>query len=142
MFGSKLSKKDRAIRTVLAFALLAATVLMVAWAVIYVTQQKTSEPSESAKAIAKEVAVVEITAGGLMPASISVVAGQQVKFINKDSNPHRLMADPEILQDFDSMNQLAMGDSYTYVFDTPGTYYYYDSVNSQAYTGSVNVKQQ
>ena len=142
MFGSKLSKKDRAIRSILAFVLLIVTILMVAWAVIYVTQQGRGESSDSTKTISGEVATVEITADGLMPASITVTAGQQVKFINKDTVPHRIMADPESLQDFDSLNQLATGDSYTYVFDTPGTYYYYDSVNSQTYTGSVDVREE
>lgn len=141
MFGSKLSRKDRAIRSILAFVLLIVTVLMVVWAVIYVTQKGNGESSESAKTISKEVAVVEITTEGFMPSSITVTAGQQVKFINKDAVPHRIMADPESLQDFDSLNQLATGDSYTYVFDTPGRYYYYDSVNAQTYTGSVQVKE-
>ena len=141
MFGSKLSNRNRAFRTLLALMLLAATVLAVAWAIIYVTQDKGGLKAASNQ-IGTEVAVVEITAEGLVPASISISLGQQVKFINKDTTQHRIMADPESLQDFDSEKMLMNGDSYTYVFDRTGTYSYYDNANPQKYTGSVKVREQ
>jgi plastocyanin len=137
MFGSKLNEKNSIFRALVGLMILVATIITVVWLVVYVT----SDSSKSVDTIASEVALVEITNDGFMPGAISVKAGQQVKFINRDAKPHRIMADPESLEEFDSMNQLATGDSYTYVFDTPGTYYYYDNVNAEVYTGSVEVRQ-
>ena len=136
MFGSNLNEKNRGLRAIVALMILVATIITVTWIVVYVT----NDSSKSVDTISSEVAMVEITSGGIMPSTIGVKAGQQVKFINRDSNPHRIMADPESLEDFDSVSQLATGDSYTYVFDTPGTYAYYDSVSPQVYTGSVEVR--
>ena len=136
MFGSKLNDKNSVFRALVGLMILVATIITVVWLVVYVT----NDSSKTVDTISTEVALVEIKNEGLVPSSISVKAGQQVKFINRDSQPHRLMADPESLEDFDSVNQLATGDSYTYVFDTPGTYYYYDSVDADRYTGSVEVR--
>jgi plastocyanin len=140
MFGSKVNKTNRGLRLVIALVVLSVTIVAVIIAVVLVTNGFKSDTQQSVAAIDSEVATVEITSEGLNPAAISVKAGQQVEFINKDSSQHRLQADPESLKGFDSESQLTTGDSYTYVFDTPGTYYYYDSVTPESLTGSVEVR--
>ncbi len=141
MFGSKISTKNRKQRLVIALAVLIVTVAVVIAAVAFLTNGFNSDTAQSVEQIDSEVAIVEITSDGLKPAAIRVKAGQQVKFINQDSSQHRIMADPDSLEGFDSESQLSTGDSYTYVFDTPGTYYYYDNAAPESLTGSVEVKQ-
>lgn len=140
MFGSKINKKNRTLRLVIALIVLLATLAAVVWAVVYLMNDSGESNQSSVEQISTEVAVVEITEIGLKPATLSVVAGQQVKFINRDTAPHRLMADPELLHEFDSAIQLSTGDSYTYVFDTPGTYHYYYDSKPESYTGTVEVR--
>lgn len=140
MFGSKVNNKNRTLRLVIALFVLLATLMAVVWAIVYLVDDSRESSQSSVEQISTEVALVEITAIGMNPATLSVKAGQQVKFINRDTAQHRLTADPELLQDFDSVIQLSTGDSYTYVFDTPGTYrYFYDS-KPVSYSGTVEVK--
>lgn len=140
MFGSKINSKNRILRLVIALIVLLGTLTAVVWAIVYFMKDTGINGQSSVEKISTEVAIVEITESGLKPATISVVAGQSVKFINRDAAHHRLMADPELLHEFDSGIQLSTGDSYTYVFDTPGAYRYYDDSNPKAYTGTVEVQ--
>jgi plastocyanin len=141
MFGSKISNKNRGLRLMIALVVLAVTIVVVVVAVVLVTKGFGSDTKlQSVEEIDSEVATVQITSDGLTPAAIRVKAGQQVEFTNQDSRQHRIMADPDSLEGFDSESYLSTGDSYTYVFDTPGTYYYYDSVAPESLTGSVEVR--
>jgi plastocyanin len=74
---------------------------------------------------AKDTDRVEVTIEGFAfaPAMLEIPAGTTIVFTNRDSAPHTVTdsAKPSL---FDSGN-LAMGDSFEFTFDTPGTYEYF-----------------
>jgi plastocyanin len=143
IFGSGLTKKSKP-PLPLIIALLVLTVLLVSVAVWYVFKKSTAEPVASERgavaAISRTVSIVEIRPTGMWPQALQVKAGQQVTFVNKDAIPHRLIADKEYIYEFDSVDFLATNSSYTYVFDTPGTYTYYDSADGIKLKGTVEVQ--
>lgn len=53
--------------------------------------------------------------------SVTVVAGTEIKWINKDDDPHTVTADDG---SFDSKG-LGQGDAFTHVFSKPGRYPYH-----------------
>lgn len=75
---------------------------------------------------------VAITKDGFIPASISIIAGQQVTFINQDRNAHRILPYPlatrKMLPELDSEN-LQPTDSFTYSFEKTGTFTISDNMN-------------
>src|SRR3989337_1836869 len=66
----------------------------------------------------QDPAEVAITKDGFMPATISIVAGQQVTFVNEDRKAHRVIAYPlnKSLPELDS-EDLQPTDSFTYSFE-------------------------
>lgn len=90
--------------------------------------------------ISDTVANVSIQASGYVPATIKVAKGQEITWINNDTAPHRITADQDELPAFDTRELLEKGDSYTYVFETPGTYRYYDPADSQGFVGTIVVE--
>lgn len=79
-------------------------------------------------------AMVSITASGFVPATVHVSAGQTVEWTNTDSrHEHAVASDPyptdTILPGLNSKGGLQKGNSYTYIFETAGTYTYHDTLN-------------
>ncbi len=70
--------------------------------------------------------------GSFTPAVLTISAGDTVTWINKDTINRQVASDPhpahtsvpELLSD-----PLAEGESYTFTFDTAGTYGYHDELN-------------
>ena len=90
--------------------------------------------------ISSTVAEVSVETNGFVPATVKVKKGQEITWTNNEAMPHHLTADQTALPSFDTAESLEQGDSYTYIFDTPGTYHYYDSADPQHYVGTITVE--
>lgn len=60
------------------------------------------------------------------PTQLSVKKGTTVKFTNKDNANHTATANSNLF----NSGKLQTDESYTYTFDTPGTYYFYCNYHS------------
>lgn len=139
MFLKSLHPKQSPLRFVLALLVLLMTVAVIVYSLVYFlsdSQQNTT----SVGAINEEIGLVKLTSEGFSPSTISVRSGQQVTFRNDDTTGHRVYADPEYLFEFDSVETLGSGSSYTYVFDTPGVYRIYDPADNIKYHSTVEVQ--
>lgn len=87
-------------------------------------------------------AEVAITKNGFVPATISIVAGQQVTFVNQDKNAHRILPYPlatrSLLPELDS-EDLQPTDSFTYSFERMGTFTISENINLGKYKATVIV---
>lgn len=87
-------------------------------------------------------AEVAITKNGFMPATISIVAGQQVTFVNKDKNIHRVIPSTattrNALPELDS-EDLQPTDTFTYSFEKSGTFIVRNGINSGKYQATIIV---
>lgn len=84
---------------------------------------------------------VEITSAGFSPSSLTVSAGQKVKFVNKDTETHWPASDPHpvhtdypgtggcIASVFDACAALAKDGEWGFVFNEKGTWRYHDHLN-------------
>ena len=91
----------------------------------------------------KNPAEIMITKDGFVPATVSIVAGQQVTFVNQDKNAHRVIPSPpttsKSLPEFDS-EDLQPSDSFTYSFESIGTFTISDNKNSGKHHATVIVR--
>lgn len=86
-------------------------------------------------------AEVAITKDGFMPSTITVMAGQQIIFVNQDKSAHRVipyLASRNSLPELDS-EDLQPTDSFTYSFEKIGTFTLSDSINLGKYKATVIV---
>jgi plastocyanin len=104
--------------------------------VLYVRKLHTEQPVM----LSASVVYVDITATGYTPSTIKVKRGQLITWKNTEALPHRLMADPDKLPAFETMELLNKGDSYTYIFDKQGSFKYYDPDNPKVFVGTVVVE--
>ncbi|HSW85793.1 MAG TPA: cupredoxin domain-containing protein [Candidatus Saccharimonadales bacterium] len=90
-------------------------------------------------------AQVSITSTGFMPATITIKTDQAVTWTNQDSSPHWVASDPypydNTLAGLNSKHNLAVRDSYSYLFNKVGTYTYHDNLNPYTIKGTVIVKE-
>lgn len=103
------------------------------------------EKQEKATAkIPAPTAIVTITSSGFVPATLSIKAGQTVKWVNSDESPHRVASNPHPthtgLARFDSKNNLAKDEIFVFNFDKAGTFGYHDHLNPQTLQGVVAVQ--
>lgn len=70
---------------------------------------------------------VEIAGFAYQPAALTITAGTTVVFTNTDAAPHTITAgsDEEPRPDLFESGLLQTGESFTFVFDEPGTYTYF-----------------
>lgn len=120
--------------------LVAAIAVLSAFAYVLSGREKATNSAVATETIRGEVATVTISESGVTPSTLQVMSGQQVTFKNEATTSHRLYADPEYLSEFDSVEALSTGSTYTYVFDTPGVYNYYDPANDTVVRGTVEVR--
>ncbi len=139
MFLKSLHPKNSPFRFGLALLVLLLTLFVIIYSLVYFFRD-TQQNNVSVGTVDNEIGLVKITHDGFSPATISVHAGQQVTFINNDTTAHRVYADPEYLAEFDSVETLGSGSSYTYVFDTPGVYRIYDPASKMKYYSTVEVQ--
>lgn len=87
-----------------------------------------------------EVMVVTYTTAGFEPKNITVSKGQIVRFVNEGTGKMWVASDEhpshKILPEFD---QLSIGDSYEFKFETTGTWKYHNHVNPSA-IGTITVE--
>lgn len=89
--------------------------------------------AQSAMPAASAAAVVHIKNFAFVPDTVTVNAGQTVRFVQDDDAPHTVTGDS-----FDSGN-LDKGKSWSHTFDKPGTYAYFCAYHTYM-KGSVVVK--
>lgn len=82
---------------------------------------------------------VIIDKSGFSPATIRVTKGQQVTWTNQDKAAHKVVSD-QSGSNFDSEEDLMINDSFSYTFDSAGTYSYHDPLGSHNFTGTVIVE--
>lgn len=121
-------------------AVIVVVVAVVVGIILTMSNKENDNAADSVTSISENVGSINIDISGFNPATIKVKAGQQVTWTGNDPRPHRITADQQTLPGFDSTEDLAQGDSYTYVFETPGTYKYYDPADPKTYTGTITVE--
>lgn len=87
-------------------------------------------------------AEVTITDSGFSPTTITIAAGQQVTFTNRDQSTHRVIPYPAVVRDrlpqLDS-DDLQPTDSFTYTFEKSGNFSLSDYMNLGKYVVTVIV---
>jgi plastocyanin len=100
-----------------------------------------SEPISARPAVNAQI---EITAARISPVTLRIKAGQSVMWVNQDSEPHQIASDPYPAEDtlpaLNSLEPLATGESYTYVFERSGSYTYHDHSHPLAFKGTIIVE--
>jgi len=78
---------------------------------------------------ANPAATIDISKTSFSPATVKIKKGQSVTWVNNDSVPHQVAADPypthASLPELHSTS-LNQGDSYTFTFENKGTFTYQD----------------
>ncbi|MBI5466798.1 MAG: cupredoxin domain-containing protein [Candidatus Kerfeldbacteria bacterium] len=89
---------------------------------------------------------VTITSSGVSPKTVTIKAGDTVKFVNNDSTAHQISSNPHPTHTgypgFDSLSGVANGSSYSFTFTRTGSFGYHDhddSTNSK-FQGTVIVQ--
>jgi plastocyanin len=93
---------------------------------------------------AEPVATVQITGSSFVPETIKVKQGDSVTWVNTDSAPHQVAADPfsthSKLPSLVTEQSLTQNESFTFTFDKQGTYTYHDPLNPTVLKGTVIVE--
>lgn len=114
--------------------------LLLVVALAVTSKDKKDQPPQSQPAPSVEI---EITKDGFSPATVLIDKGTKVTWINKDSDPHRVAANPHpehsSLPGLDSKEPIGPNGSYSFAFDKPGTYTYHDHYNPTL-NGTIEVK--
>jgi plastocyanin len=86
-------------------------------------------------AAATPVAVVHIKNFAFAPATLTIVAGQIVRFVNDDQDAHTVTSTTKTF----NSGGLDTGDAWTYVFSKPGTFAYFCAMHPYMH-GSIVVR--
>ncbi len=102
------------------------------------TQQMTQEMTqETTQQTTQEQSMnVDIANFAFAPADLTISAGQTVVWTNSDSTTHTVTSDDGTTFDSGNLNN---GDTFSYTFNTPGTYSYHCSIHPFM-TGTVTVQ--
>lgn len=88
-------------------------------------------------------AVVQVTAGGFVPATLLVAPNTEVTWVNEDVKPHLVAADPypshSELPALVSPRALGQKETYSFLFAKTNTVHYHDDLNPML-NGVVQVK--
>jgi plastocyanin len=105
--------------------------------VFYVVRNGSSQVQAAA-------ATIEVTGTSFSPQTVKIKKGQSVTWVNQDTAPHQVMANPypsgSSLPSLNSTEPMVLGESYTATFDEAGTYAYHDPLNPAALNGVVMVE--
>lgn len=117
-------KKDLALIAVIALTVTLATILFI----LLKKPKPAAKPTVTVPPIR-----IDITAQGFKPATLLVKKGAKVTWINKDTKPHRVAANPypshTDLPSLDSETPVNPEGGYSYTFDKVGTFGYHDEIN-------------
>jgi plastocyanin len=100
--------------------------------VIALKTVRAAEPSSQNSAATNEVRIDNFT---FMAPTITVPAGTEVTWVNRDDIPHTVVSDDKVFKS----KALDTDDRFTYKFSQPGTYKYFCSLHPKM-TGEVVVK--
>jgi plastocyanin len=113
-----------------------AKLVVCAAAVALVVAASTALAVDESKAAGQPSSSTEVKIDNFtfQPASITVAAGTQVVWVNRDDMPHTVTTDDKMLKSkaFDT------DEKFTFTFTTPGTYHYFCSIHPKM-TGEVIV---
>lgn len=88
-------------------------------------------------------ATIALTDTGFTPATITIPAGTTVTFINNGQAAHwpasAVHPTHQALPGFDSLRGLSTGETYSFTFDTAGSWSFHDHLNPQ-FTGTIIVQ--
>jgi plastocyanin len=93
--------------------------------------------------LSKEEVKIDIQADRFIPATIKVKPGTTITWVNKDTKPYSIAADPHPTHSSlpglvgDDLNE---ADTYSYVFEKPGTYTYHNEQLPMTMRGTVIVE--
>jgi plastocyanin len=106
------------------------------------TDTKTSSSQEPQQIITANVA---ITAASVSPATVEIKKGQSVTWKNDDTKDHQIAADPyptnSSLPDLGKSVVLKPGDTFTYIYESAGSFSYHDNLDPYKIKGVVVVKE-
>ena len=89
----------------------------------------------SLSAAAADVGKVEVKDFTFSPATLTISAGSQVTWVNKDDEPHTVVSDTGAFRS----GALDTDESFSYTFDKPGTYHFTCSIHPRM-VGTIIVK--
>lgn len=95
------------------------------------------EENKSKSILDQPGVVISMTESGFFPPSISVEAGTTVTFTNDGQVPHQPASNE--LPNLEPETRLMTGDVYSYTFNEPGEWNFYDETNPD-FTGSIIVE--
>jgi plastocyanin len=135
---SGLLPKDHTARKWLVPGIVTAVVLVGLTFGITFTKQEADRQVSAAPAPAAQIAV---TAAGFDVTTLRIQAGQNVVWESQDAAEHQLAltdASPQA-EGFGAGVRFGIGESYSYAFERPGTYQYYDKLNPLQFKGTITV---
>lgn len=97
--------------------------------------EEQQEPTNDISAEAKSIAISDFS---YSPQTITVKKGTTVTWTNNDSVSHDVAPDESNSEAFQKSELLAQGETYSFTFNTPGTYAYHCTPHPQM-TGTVIV---
>lgn len=102
------------------------------------TKQEADRQVSAASVPAAQVAV---TAVGFDVSDLTIEVGQAVVWEGQDNAEHQLVlsSSSDKAAGFGSGVRFGFGQSYSFVFDTPGVYHYYDALNPLQFKGTITV---
>lgn len=91
-----------------------------------------------------ETALITISNKGFAPQTLLIKKGTRVTWTNNDTRPHQIMTDPHplhsLLPKLKGENPINKGFSYSFVFNTKGTFTYHDEINPLKLKGTIIVE--
>lgn len=87
----------------------------------------------------REVIVINIENGKFNPESVTVTPGTEVRWENKDSKVHSIMAGEMPAMEFDS-GTIEPGSSFSFTFNNAGNYNYRSVSGNESVSGLIVVK--
>ncbi|OGE18625.1 hypothetical protein A3J19_04025 [Candidatus Daviesbacteria bacterium RIFCSPLOWO2_02_FULL_41_8] len=111
----------------------------------FITQQVIPNQSPAAQTVTSpaSTAVISITGDGFTPSVITIAKGQQVVWVNKDSQAHQVTSFPKTaanaLSGLTDSDVLDPNDSFSFTFENTGTFTYHDELNPSKFKGTIIV---
>lgn len=116
---------------------------IVAVTVFFLVFKNTESTVLEKDALSSVQATILLTDEGFVPRSIRITRGTTIVFSNETSNQFWPASNPHpthtLYGAFDSKRPLASGETWSFVFDTPGVWRYHDHMRSY-FTGVIYVE--
>lgn len=105
--------------------------------------QSTSSTTTNSQTATKNQVTVTYTDEGFSPATVEVASGTEVVFVNNSTNPFWPASAPHPahtdLEGFDAKAPVALGETYSFVFEKVGSWGFHNHLDSKKF-GKVVVK--